>query len=80
MTKNIKGLSLEEVRRSKERHGDNSLVKEKNKSFLRKFIENLNDPIIKVLIFALIIEKSICLIVISPKKILMTILTRPSAF
>ena len=56
MTKNIKGLSLEEVRRSKERHGDNSLVKEKNKSFLRKFIENLNDPIIKVLIFALIIE------------------------
>ncbi len=56
MTKNIKGLSLEEVRRSKERHGDNSLVKEKTKSFSRKFIENLNDPIIKVLIFALIIE------------------------
>ena len=56
MTKNIKGLSLEEVRRSKERHGDNSLVKEKTKSFFRKFIENLNDPIIKVLIFALIIE------------------------
>ena len=56
MTKNIKGLSLEEVRRSKEKHGDNSLVKEKTKSFLRKFIENLNDPIIKVLMFALIIE------------------------
>ncbi len=56
MTKNIKGLSIDEVRRSKEKYGDNSLVKEKTKSFLRKFIENLNDPIIKVLIFALIIE------------------------
>ena len=56
MTKNIKGLSIDEVRRSKEKHGDNSLVKEKTKSFFRKFIENLNDPIIKVLIFSLIVE------------------------
>lgn len=56
MIKNITGLKPEEVLRSKEKHGDNSLAKEKTKSFLRKFIENLNDPIIKVLIFALIIE------------------------
>ena len=56
MIKNITGLKPEEVLRSKEKHGDNSLAKEKTKSFFRKFIENLNDPIIKVLIFALIIE------------------------
>ncbi len=51
-----KGLTLQEVKRSKEAYGDNSLIKEKTKGFVRKFFENLNDPIIKVLIFALIIE------------------------
>lgn len=50
------GLSEEEVLYSREKYGDNSLQKEKSKSFLRRFFENLNDPIIKVLIFALVAE------------------------
>ncbi len=56
MTKDIKGLSLEEVEKSKLKHGDNSLYKEKTKGFFRRFFENLNDPIIKVLIIAVLAE------------------------
>ena len=57
MAKDIVGLNLDEVTRSREKHGDNALPMEKTKSFMRKFFENLNDPIIKVLIFALIIHR-----------------------
>ena len=56
MLGNIKGLTDEEVTLSREKYGDNSLVKEKTKGFLRKFFENLSDPIIKVLLFAVFIE------------------------
>ncbi len=56
MAKEKTGLSAKEVLISREKYGDNSLAKEKTKGFLRKFFENLNDPIIKVLIFALLIE------------------------
>ena len=56
MTSQKNGLTAEEVILSREKHGDNSLAKEKTKGFFRKFFENLNDPIIKVLIFALVIE------------------------
>lgn len=56
MTKEIIGLSREEVEKSRKKHGANSLEKERGKGFFRKFFDNLNDPIIKVLIFAVIIE------------------------
>ncbi len=56
MIKDIVGLTSNEVTASREKHGDNSLVKEKSKGFFRKFIENLNDPIIKILIIALAVE------------------------
>jgi calcium-translocating P-type ATPase len=56
MKKDIIGLSSEEVLRSREKNGDNSLVKEKSKGIIKRFFENLNDPVIKVLIFALVIE------------------------
>ncbi len=56
MTKNIQGLSSEEVLKSKEQHGQNVLTKEKTKGFFRRFLENLNDPIIKILIIALVVE------------------------
>ena len=56
MTGKAIGLTSEEAKRSKEKHGDNSLVKEKTKGFIRRFFENLNDPIIKILIMALAIE------------------------
>lgn len=39
-----------------ERYGNNALKKQKSKGFFRKFFENLNDPIIKVLLIALILE------------------------
>ncbi len=52
----IKGLTKEEVILSREENGDNSLQKEKNKSLIRRFVENLSDPIIRILMIALIIE------------------------
>ncbi len=52
----IMGLSLEEVKRSFEQFGDNSLKKVKGKGFFGKLLENLSDPIIKILIIALIVE------------------------
>ena len=56
MKRNVKGLSKEAVIASREKYGDNALVKEKTKSFFGKFIENLSDPIIKVLLIAVGIE------------------------
>ena len=56
MKQDFVGLSCEEVLASREKHGDNSLAKEKTKGIARRFFENLNDPIIKVLIFALAVE------------------------
>ena len=55
------GLSEEEVKISRREHGSNSFVKIKSKSFFGKFFDNLSDPIIKVLIFALIIEVALTL-------------------
>ena len=56
MDKKIKGLTDNEVLLSREKHGNNSLKKEKTKSFFRRFIENLSDPIIRVLLIALGIQ------------------------
>ena len=56
MTAKIVGLTSEEVRRSKEKHGDNRLERQKTKGFFKRYIENLNDPIIKILIGALVIN------------------------
>lgn len=56
MLTNIKGLTDKEVIISREKNGDNSLLKEKTKGFIRKFLENLSDPIIKVLLFAVFVE------------------------
>ena len=52
----IKGLSETEVRDSRIKYGDNSLAKEKTKGFFRRFFDNLNDPIIRVLIFVVAVE------------------------
>ena len=56
MSHKIIGLNAEQVSRSKEKFGDNRLKKEKTKGFFSKYLENLNDPIIKILIIALVIE------------------------
>ncbi len=52
----LKGLTSEEVRASRNQHGSNALRREKKKSLLRRFAENLSDPIIKVLVIALAVE------------------------
>ncbi len=56
MAKKIKGLTSEEVRLSREKHGSNSHIKTKTKGIFRRFLENLGDPIIKILIIALTLE------------------------
>ncbi len=50
------GLSLREVEQSRERHGSNALSVKKRKSFFLKFLSNLGDPVIKILIGALIVN------------------------
>ena len=56
MTEKIRGLTAYEARISRERNGNNALIKERTKGFFRRFFENLNDPIIKILIAALAVE------------------------
>ena len=56
MSQKIVGLTDEEVKKSYMLHGSNSLKKEKRKGFLRKFFENLSDPIIRILIIALSVQ------------------------
>ena len=57
-TKNEKtiGLSSAEVEQSRQKYGTNKLQKQKSKSFLRCFFENLSDPVIRILLGALIIN------------------------
>jgi magnesium-transporting ATPase (P-type) len=56
MRNEFNGLNENEVRVSLEKWGDNSLKRVKKKGFLRRFFENLGDPIIKILIIALTLE------------------------
>ena len=56
MSKKLVGLSSEEVERSLRLYGDNSLKQEKSKGFISKFFSNLNDPIIRILLAALILQ------------------------
>ncbi|MBQ9130428.1 MAG: HAD-IC family P-type ATPase, partial [Clostridia bacterium] len=51
-----KGLSDEQVRASKERYGENIYTKKKKKGLVRRFFENLNDPIVRVLLIAMAIN------------------------
>lgn len=50
------GLSENEVITSRREHGSNRLTRQKKNSFLRQFLSNFGDPIIKVLLAALAIN------------------------
>ncbi|WP_312353645.1 calcium-translocating P-type ATPase, PMCA-type [Aminipila sp.] len=50
------GLTAEEVALSKEKHGDNQLGERKKNQFIKQFLQNFNDPIIKILLIALAIN------------------------
>ena len=52
----IHGLTSDQARLSRERHGANTLAEVKHKSFLRAFFENLGDPVIRILLGALIVN------------------------
>ena len=53
---NLMGLSEKEVLEARERYGSNELRRGKTKGFFKSFFENLGDPIIKVLLIALLVE------------------------
>ncbi len=50
------GLTPEEVLVSRREHGDNILRRQKGESFWKRFFSNLGDPVIKILIVALILN------------------------
>ena len=51
-----KGLTNEQAARSRIDYGSNQMTKKKSKSFARSFLENLGDPVIKVLIISLLVN------------------------
>ena len=56
-TKNkIRGLTSEQAQQSRKKHGANTLAEAKSKSFIRTFLENLGDPVIRILLGALIVN------------------------
>ena len=56
MNNNNCGLSSEEVIKSRKKYGSNKIINKKKNTFLSLIIESLNDPIIKILLFALCIK------------------------
>lgn len=56
MDRIYRGLSAEEILRSREIHGNNEITKHKTKGFWTHFIGELGDPMIKILILALVIN------------------------
>lgn len=52
----IKGLTEAEARASREQHGSNALTEQASETFWEKFKGNFDDPIIKILCVALIID------------------------
>ena len=56
MKNRIVGLTEEQVKLSREKYGANVFEKVKKKGFFGKFIENLSDPIIKILLIALVVQ------------------------
>ncbi|MDD3108767.1 MAG: calcium-translocating P-type ATPase, PMCA-type, partial [Alistipes sp.] len=52
MTEHLKGLTSEEVLRSRAEHGDNRLTPPKRKSLWILFIEKFKDPVIRILLIA----------------------------
>ena len=52
----IRGLSESDVHRSKAQFGDNTLLRDRRRSFLGEFFKNFGDPIIKILLVALAVN------------------------
>ena len=52
------GLTEKEVEESRKKYGSNTISQKKTKTFFHQFIETLGDPIIKILLIALVIKLS----------------------
>jgi len=52
----LRGLTSEEAARARREHGTNALTPQKRRSFARRFLSNLGDPVIKILLCALAIN------------------------
>ena len=52
----MKGLSKEEVVKNRKKYGTNEIKCSKNNRFIDLFIESLGDPMIKILLIALVIK------------------------
>ena len=52
----MKGLSNEEVIKSRKKNGTNKITQLKKNSFFKLFLESLADPIIRILLIALAIK------------------------
>lgn len=50
------GLTDEQVKISKEKYGDNSITEQKSESFWQKLLANFGDPMIKILMVALLLN------------------------
>ncbi|MBQ3100709.1 MAG: calcium-translocating P-type ATPase, PMCA-type [Clostridia bacterium] len=59
MDRAYRGLTAEEIVRSREKYGNNEITKHKTKGFWAHFVGELGDPMIKILIFALVINLSL---------------------
>ena len=53
---NIQGLSSEEVKTSRIKYGSNVLTELPKETLARKFLNNLSDPMIIILLCALVIQ------------------------
>jgi magnesium-transporting ATPase (P-type) len=47
------GLTEEEVKKSRQKNGTNTINSREETSFMKKFLESLGDPIIRILLIAL---------------------------
>jgi len=52
----MNGLTDAEVKINREKYGTNDIEKTKNKNFINIFVDNLGDPIIKILLIALAVK------------------------
>ena len=55
------GLTKEEVYESRKKYGDNSFSKMKSETFIKKLINTLGDPIIKILLLKSFLLILICI-------------------
>lgn len=56
MAKKINGLTTQEVLENREKYGANKIEEAERETFFQKFIGNFNDPIIKILLVALVLN------------------------